>query len=67
LSIGQLTDRYVHVARMDAERSVKIPRNNIPDGGSPGHPTGRWSDVIRLKQAEQPITRRGTTRRLVDD
>ena len=36
-----------HVTRMDAERLVKISRDNIPAGRtSPGRPTRRWSDLI---------------------
>ena len=36
-----------HVTRMDAERLVKISRDNIPVGKrSPEHPTRRWSDSI---------------------
>ena len=36
-----------HVTRMDAERLVKISRDNIPAGKrSPGRPKRRWSDLI---------------------
>ena len=36
-----------HVTRMDAERLVKISRDNIPAGrSSPGRPKRRWSDLI---------------------
>jgi hypothetical protein len=35
-----------HVTRMGAERLVKISRNNIPTGRSPGRPKRRWSDLI---------------------
>ena len=35
-----------HVTRMDAERLVKISRDNIPDGRSPGRPKRRWSDLM---------------------
>ena len=36
-----------HVARMDAERLVKISRENIPAGRrSPGRPKIKWSDLI---------------------
>ena len=36
-----------HVTRMDVERLVKIPRDNIPVGKrSPGSPKRRWSDLI---------------------
>ena len=35
-----------HVTRMDAERLVKILRDNIPLGRSPGRPKRRWSDLI---------------------
>ena len=36
-----------HVTRMDAERLVKISRDNIPAGRrSPGRPKRRWSDLI---------------------
>ena len=36
-----------HVTRMDAERLVKISRDNIPVGiRSPGWPKRRWSDLI---------------------
>ena len=43
-----------HVTKMDAERLVKISRNNITAGRrSPGLPKRIWS---WLKQAEPPIT-----------
>ena len=36
-----------HVTRMDAERLVKISRDNIPFGRRyPGRPKRRWSDLI---------------------
>ena len=35
-----------HVSRMDAERLVKISRDNISAGRSPGGPKRRWSDLI---------------------
>ena len=36
-----------HVTRMDAEKLVKISRDNIPVGRrSPGRPKRRWSDLI---------------------
>jgi len=36
-----------HITRMDAERLVKISRDNIHVGRkSPGHPKRRWSDLI---------------------
>ena len=35
-----------HVARMDAEKLVKISRDNIPAGRSPGRPKRRWSYLI---------------------
>ena len=36
-----------HVTRMNAERLVKISRDNIPAGRrSPGLPKIRWSDFI---------------------
>ena len=36
-----------HVTGMDAERLVKISRDNIPAGRrSPGRPKRRWSDSI---------------------
>ena len=36
-----------HVTRMDAERLVKISRDDIPAGrGSPGRPKRRWSNFI---------------------
>ena len=35
-----------HVARMDAEILVKILKDNIPVGRSPGRPKMRWSDLI---------------------
>jgi hypothetical protein len=35
-----------HVTRMNAERLVKISRDNIPVGRSPGHLKRRWSDLI---------------------
>jgi hypothetical protein len=36
-----------HVMRMDAERLVKISRDNIPAGrSSPVRPKRRWSDLI---------------------
>ena len=35
-----------HVTRMDAEILVKISRENVPDGISPGRPKRRWSDLI---------------------
>jgi hypothetical protein len=39
-------ERDQHVTRMDAERLVKISRDNIPVGRSPGHPKRRWIDLI---------------------
>ena len=33
-----------HVTRKDAERLVKISRDYIPAGRSPGCPKRRWSD-----------------------
>ena len=36
-----------HVTRMDAERLVKISRDNIPAGRrSPGHPERSWSNLV---------------------
>ena len=35
-----------NIHRMDAGRFVKIPRDNIPVGRSPGRPKRRWSDLI---------------------
>ena len=36
-----------HLTRLDAERLVKISRDNIPAGRrSPGRPKRRWSDLI---------------------
>ena len=36
-----------HLKRMDAERLVKVSRDNIPAGRrSPGCRKGRWSDLI---------------------
>ena len=35
-----------HATRMDAERLVKISRDNMPAGRSPGGPKRRWSDLI---------------------
>ena len=36
-----------HATGMDAERLVKISRDNIPDGGrSPGRLKRRWSDLF---------------------
>ena len=36
-----------HVTRMDAERLVKISRDNIPSRRrSPGRPKRRWSGII---------------------
>ena len=36
-----------HITRMEAERLIKIPRDNIPAGRrSPGRPKRRWSDLI---------------------
>ena len=36
-----------HITIMDAERSDKILRNNIPSGRrSPGRPKRRWNDLI---------------------
>jgi hypothetical protein len=35
-----------HVGRMDAERLIKISRDNIPARRSPGSPKRRWSDLI---------------------
>ena len=36
-----------YATRMDAERLVKISRDNVPIGRrSPGHPKRRWSDLI---------------------
>ena len=36
-----------HVTIMDAERLLKIPKDNIPDGRrSPGLPKTRWSHLI---------------------
>ena len=34
------------VTKMDAERLVKISRDNIPVGISAGRPKRRWSDLI---------------------
>ena len=35
------------VTRMDAERLVKISRDNIPAGRrSPGHPKRSWNELI---------------------
>ena len=31
---------------MDVEKLVKISRDNIPAGKSPGRPKRRWSDLI---------------------
>ena len=51
-SINEWTERRRgewddHVTRMDAERLVKISRDNIPAGRrSPGRPKRRWSDLI---------------------
>ena len=40
-------ERDEHVTRTDAERLVKISRDNIPAGRrSPGRPKRRWSDLI---------------------
>ena len=41
---GGESDEYV--TRMDAERLVKISKDNIPAGRSPGSPKIRWSDLI---------------------
>ena len=39
--------RDEHITRMDAERLVKISRDNIPARRrSPGRPKRRWSDLI---------------------
>ena len=35
-----------HVIKMDAERLVKISRDNIPAGIISGRPKRRWSDLI---------------------
>jgi hypothetical protein len=36
-----------HVTRTDAERLVKISRDNVPaERRSPGCPKRRWSDLI---------------------
>ena len=35
-----------HLIRMNAERLVKISRNNIPAGRSPGCQKRRWNDLI---------------------
>ena len=35
-----------HVTRIDAERLIKISRDNIPAEKSPGRPRRRWSDLI---------------------
>ena len=35
-----------HVTRMDAERLLKISRDDIPAGRSPGRPKRRWNDLI---------------------
>jgi hypothetical protein len=36
-----------HSTRMDAERLVKISRDNIPAGRKyPGRPKKRWNDLI---------------------
>ena len=37
------------VTRMDAQRLVKISKDNIPAGRSPGCPKRRWSDLILIK------------------
>ena len=39
-------ERNEHVTRMDAERLVKISRDNIPVGGSQKHLKRRWSGLI---------------------
>ena len=36
-----------HVTRMNAERLVKIPRDNMPAGTSSELPKTRWSLLIR--------------------
>jgi hypothetical protein len=35
-----------HVTRMNAERLIKISRDNIPVGRCPGRPKRRWSYLI---------------------
>ena len=35
-----------HITRMDAERLVKISKDNVPAGRSPGRRKIRWSDLI---------------------
>ena len=35
-----------NVTRMDAERLIKISKDNLPGGRSPGRPKRRWSDLI---------------------
>ena len=39
--------REEYITKMDAEGLVKIPRDNIPVGRSPGHLKRIWSDLIR--------------------
>ena len=46
-----------HVTRTDAERLVKLSRDNTPVGRSPGRPKRRW------KQAEQRLQRKVRRRR----
>ena len=36
-----------HTTRKDAERLVKISRDNIPSGRSPGRLKRRWNDLIK--------------------
>jgi hypothetical protein len=35
-----------HVKRMNAERLIKISRDNLPVIGRSGHTKGRWGDLI---------------------
>ena len=46
--LTKLGFRVKHVTRNDAERLLKISRDNIPAGRkSPGLPKRRYSDLIR--------------------
>ena len=48
-----------HVTRMDAERLVKISKNNIPAGrSSPGSPKRKWSDLIPDENRRNRLQRR---------
>ena len=52
------TEWEEHIGKMDAERLVKISRDNIPAGRSPGRPKRNGATKSLVKQAGSPIKRR---------